>query len=66
MRPLLPMGAPPADLRRRITAIRACISESEQKKARIDQALRLRRTTLQRLEAELAMSECAQSPAHDA
>jgi len=62
----MPMGAPPADLRRRITAIRACISASEQKKARIDQALRLRRTTLQRLEAELAMSECAQTPAHDA
>ena len=55
----------PADLRRRIAAIRECITDSERKKVRIDQAIQIRRKTLQRLEAELAMSECAQVPATD-
>ena len=51
------------ELRRRLDAIKACINDSERKKARIDHALRLRRVSLQRLEAELALCENAQTRA---
>jgi|GEM_PF-3225513 len=60
------MGISPqaVELCRRLDAIKACINDSERKKARIDHALRLRRVSLQRLEAELALCGNAQTRAH--
>jgi len=48
--------ARPADIRRRIETLRVTIAEAERKKAGITHAIQCRRVTLQRLEAQLAMS----------
>jgi hypothetical protein len=54
-----------ADLLRRIITSRASITDSEHKQISINQAIRLRRATLQPLEAEVVQNEAVLSSNHD-
>lgn len=47
------------ELRRRIAVLRAEIQSAEEKRTGLVHAIQARRITLQRLEAQLAMIECA-------
>jgi len=48
-----------ADLRRRIDVLRVDLAQAERKATRVQVAIAARRTTLNRLLAQLAMSEAA-------
>lgn len=56
-------SSPPAheELRRRITTLRDVIAAAEHNRAGIDAAISSRRKALQRLEDQLATSECVRA-----